>query len=151
MCANAAPGHRRARWARLRRGLPAAWFVRAAWILGYLIGTSTHLIDLVLGGTQVYAAFPLELRLFWISLTVFDPLVVILLVLRNKAGIALGVAVIVSDIAVNWTVYVTTDGQPLFGVINQTAFAILILSTARQLWKWFDERPRSAGCQGSAV
>ncbi|WP_162903748.1 hypothetical protein [Leucobacter sp. wl10] len=44
---------------------------------------------------------------------------------------------IVTDITVNWTVYATIGGNPLFGVINQTLFAALLIITASTLWHWF--------------
>ncbi len=116
--------------------------VWALWIVGYLIGTTTHVADLVVGGAHTYEGFPVGLRMFWMSLTVLDPLIVVLLLLRHRAGIVLGVAVLLIDIAVNWTVYATIGGISLFGVINQTLFAILIVSTARLLWRWFAASPR---------
>jgi len=108
--------------------------IRVVWIVGYLIGTTTHVADLVLGGAETYAGFPSGLRLFWASLTVLDPLIVILLLLRRRLGVVLGVAVIVVDIAVNWTVFATIGGLSLFGVVNQTLFALFVLATARTLW-----------------
>lgn len=107
------------------------------WIVGYLIGTTTHVADLVAGGPQTYEAFPTALRVFWMSLTILDPLIVVLLLFRHRAGIVFGIIVILIDIAVNWTVYATIGGNPLFGVINQTLFAILIVATAQLLWRWF--------------
>ncbi len=125
-----------------RRHLAARVF-RVLWIVGFLIGTSTHVADIVIGGINTYAEFPVALRLFWLSLTVLDSLVVVLLMMRRRSGIVLGLVVILTDISVNWTVYLTIGGNPLFGVINQTAFAILLVSTARPLWRWFTEpRPR---------
>lgn len=114
------------------------------WIVGYLIGTSTHVADLIAGGARTYEGFPVGLRVFWMSLTVLDPLIVVLLLLRHQTGIVLGVAVILIDIAVNWTVYATIGGNPLFGVIKQTLFAILIVATAHLLWRWFTTSPRGA-------
>ncbi|SDY70364.1 hypothetical protein [Herbiconiux ginsengi] len=49
----------------------------------------------------------------------------------------LGIAAIIADIAVNWTVFVMVGGLSLFRVISQSLFAVLILVTARPLWKWF--------------
>lgn len=103
----------------------AARVFRVLWIIGFLIGTSTHVADIVIGGINTYAEFPVALRLFWLSLTVLDPLVVALLMMRRRSGVVLGLVVILTDISVNWSVYLTIGGTPLFGVINQTAFAIL--------------------------
>ena len=114
--------------------------IQVVWVTGYLIGTTTHVVDLIIGGSNTYEAFPLGLRLFWMSLTLLDPLVVVLLMLRRRAGVVLGLAVILADIAVNWTVFVTIGGHSLFGVVNQTAFAIFLVATAGVLWRWL---PRS--------
>lgn len=119
--------------------------ILAAWVIGFLIGTTTHIADLVAGGLQTYAEFPTPLRLFWISLTVLDPITVALLLLRQRTGIVLALIVILTDIAVNWTVFLTIAGNPLFGVVNQTVFAAFLLVTTPTLWRSFrgggDGRP----------
>ncbi|WP_285025359.1 hypothetical protein [Plantibacter sp. ME-Dv--P-122b] len=107
------------------------------WVIGFLIGTTTHTADLILGGLDVYGGFPPGVRLFWVTLTVLDPITAVLIILRRRAGIVLGIAVIVADIAVNWSVFVLLGGLSWFGVINQSLFAVLILATARLLWIWF--------------
>ncbi|MBD8536844.1 hypothetical protein [Plantibacter sp. CFBP 13570] len=107
------------------------------WVIGFLIGTTTHTADLILGGLDVYGGFPPGVRLFWVTLTVLDPITAVLIILRRRAGIVLGIAVIVADIAVNWTVFVLLGGLSWFGVISQSLFAVLILATARPLWIWF--------------
>lgn len=114
--------------------------VRVLWILGYLIGTTTHIIDLALGGVDVYGEFPLGIRLFWVSLTVLDPLIVVLLLSRRRAGVALGAAVILIDIAVNWTVLVSVGGLSPFGPISQTLFAVFVTATTPILWRSFSNR-----------
>lgn len=111
--------------------------MQAIWIIGYSVGTITHTLDLVLGGIDVYSSFPVPLRLFWVLLTVLDPLVVALILLRKRAGVMLGVGVIVLDVGINATVYATIGGLSLFGLQCQTVFGILILTTARPLSRWF--------------
>lgn len=109
----------------------------AVWIVGFLIGTISHILDLAAGGLQTYAEFPAALRLFWVSLAILDPVVVVLLALRRRTGIVLALVVILADIAVNWTVLLTIGGNPLFGVVNQTLFAVTLIGTAPFLWRWF--------------
>lgn len=111
--------------------------ILVVWIAGFLVGTASHVLDLIAGGADTYGGFPPALRAFWLSLTVLDPLTVLLLLLRKRASIVLGLVVILADIAVNWTVYFTIGGNPLFGVVNQTVFAIFLLATAPALWRWF--------------
>jgi len=110
--------------------------IQLVWVAGFLIGTTTHLLDLIAGGIETYGGFPTGLRAYWISLTVLDPLAVLLLLLRRRSGVVLGLAIILSDIAVNWTVFFTIGGHALFGVVNQSLFAIILLATAVPLWRW---------------
>ncbi|MGA1838843.1 hypothetical protein VD659_18140 [Herbiconiux sp. 11R-BC] len=110
---------------------------QVVWVLGFLVGTTTHTADLIVGGLNAYSDFPLGVRLFWVSLTILDPATAALIIFRRRSGIVLGIAVIVADIAVNWTVFAVIGGLPLFGVISQSLFAVLILVTARPLWRWF--------------
>ncbi|MBF4569087.1 hypothetical protein ITJ57_09955 [Plantibacter sp. VKM Ac-2880] len=107
------------------------------WVIGFLIGTTTHTADLIFGGLDVYGGFPPGVRLFWVSLTILDPATAVLIILRRRSGIVLGSAVIIADIAVNWTVFATLGGLSVFGVVNQSLFAVLIAVTARPLWNWF--------------
>ncbi len=112
------------------------------WVVGFLVGTTTHTADLIVGGLNAYSAFPLGVRLFWATLTILDPATAALIIFRRRSGIVLGSAVIIADIAVNWTVFAMVGGLSYFGVINQSLFAVLIFFTARPLWIWFG---RSSG------
>jgi hypothetical protein len=114
--------------------------VRFLWVCGFLVGTITHAADLVVGGSTVYSGFPLGVRLFWVGLTMVDPAVVALVVCRRRSGIVLGGAVIIADIAVNWTVFAVVGGLSVFGVVCQSLFAAIIAVTARPLWLWFPAR-----------
>ncbi|MGK9148468.1 hypothetical protein KXS11_12650 [Plantibacter flavus] len=118
------------------------------WVIGFLVGTTTHTADLILGGLDVYNGFPPGVRLFWVSLTILDPVTAVLIIVRRRSGIVLGSAVILADIAVNWTVFALVGGLSPFGVISQSLFAVLIAVTARPLWIWFG---RSSARQGSNV
>lgn len=111
--------------------------ILVVWTAGFLVGTTSHVLDLIAGGADTYGAFPSALRAFWFSLIILDPLTATFLLLRKRAGIILGVIVILSDIAVNWTVFFTIGGNPLFGAVNQTVFAVFLLTTAPVLWRWF--------------
>ena len=112
------------------------------WVLGFLVGTTTHTADLILGGVNAYSGFPLGVRLFWVTLTILDPVAAALLLFRRRSGIMLGGAVIIADIAVNWTVFAVVGGLSYFGVISQSLFAALIVVTARPLWRWFGQEER---------
>lgn len=115
----------------------AARVARVVWVLGFLVGTVSHVVDLASAGAETYAGYPGPIRLFWLSLTLLDPAVIALVLLRRRAGVMLGVAVMVADVAVNWTVYATIGPPQLFGVLSQTLFALVVLATAHPLWQWF--------------
>ena len=39
---------------------------QVVWVLGFLVGTTTHTADLIVGGVNAYSDFPLGVRLFWV-------------------------------------------------------------------------------------
>ena len=104
-------------------------------MLGFLVGTITHVLDIVFGGMNVYAAFPAGVRIFWVSLVVLDPAVVLLLVLRRRTGVILGVLVMISDVIVNSAVAQATGGLSSFGLVSQIAFGLFVIVTAPLLWR----------------
>ena len=128
-----------------RRALPRG--IRIAqliWIAGFLVGTTTHIADLVFGGSDVYSGYPDAVRLFWVSLTVLDPLAVVLIALRSRAGVPLGVLIMIADVTVNLSVAATVGGLSLFGLVNQSLFCAFVLITARPLWRAFSTRTAPA-------
>ncbi len=46
---------------------------QVVWVIGFLVGTTTHTADLIVGGVNAYSDFPLGVRLFWVSLAFLDP------------------------------------------------------------------------------
>ena len=109
--------------------------VRLIWIVGFLVGTTTHVIDLVVGGADVYAGFPWGVRAYWVSLTVLDPLAVVLTAFRLRAGVVLGVAIIVSDVIHNVVVFAVIGGLGVGGLVMQAAFGVVVVATAPLLWR----------------
>lgn len=128
-----------------RRALPRG--IRIAqliWIAGFLVGTTTHIADLVFGGSDAYFGYPDAVRLFWVSLTVLDPLAVVLIALRSRAGVPLGVLIMIADVTVNLSVAATVGGLSLFGLVNQSLFCAFVLIAARPLWRAFSTRTAPA-------
>ena len=118
--------------------------IQLVWIAGFLARATTHVAELVAGGADTYVEFPGPARAFWISLTALDPLTALLILLRRRSGIVLGLAVILSDIIVNWTILLTIGGHSLFGVVSQSLFAAFLLVTAPALWRWLLPHRRGA-------
>ena len=114
---------------QLSRGIRVIQFV---WIAGFLVGTTTHVADLVIAGADVYPGHAAGLRLFWVSLTLLDPLAAALILLRRRAGIVLGVLIMVADVAVNAAVFAPAGEYG--GLVNQVLFGLFVLLTARPLW-----------------
>ncbi len=105
------------------------------WLIGFAAGTTTHAIDLVLGGRDVYSDFPTLVRCFWVLLTVLDPLIVVLLIRRSRAAAPMAVIVMVADLAVNWSVFFAVGGLSLFGVLAQSLFGAFVFLTAAHVWR----------------
>jgi hypothetical protein len=67
-------------------------------------------------------------KIFWASLTLFDPLAALLLFVRPRAGLALTVAIIVCDVLHNGY-YVARHGQWLATFyVSQVAFCVAVLA-----------------------
>jgi hypothetical protein len=71
------------------------------WTAGFLVGTTTHAITLFTVGWMPQEHAPLWMNLYWTSLAALDPLTVVLLWTRQRYGVWLGIAVMVTDVAVN--------------------------------------------------
>ncbi len=122
------------------------------WVLGFGIGTVSHLVDLASAGTAVYAGFPAPVRAFWVALTLLDPAVIALVLRRQRAGVALGASVMVADVAVNGTMFATTGSLTALGMTTQTIFLLAVALTAPLLWRWFGSTTAAVGptMQGTA-
>jgi hypothetical protein len=52
---------------------------KAIWTLGFMIGTTTHTLDLINYGWLPYDFRPLPWNIYWTSLTFLDPLAAFLI------------------------------------------------------------------------
>ena len=116
--------------------------IRFVWIAGFLVGTTTHVVDLALAGADVYADHAAALRLFWVSLTLLDPVVAVLIALRVRAGIVLGALVMIADVSVNVTVF--APARDYGGLVTQVPFGVFVLLTVWPLWRSFSSPTRAA-------
>jgi hypothetical protein len=114
--------------------LAGATFVHVAIHLQY---------GLLLGALET-EGFPLASRLFWSSLTLLDPLAVLLLFIRPRVGLVLTTAIIVSDVAHNsWIVY-RTGGTSDPKYWAQIGFLVFVLATVRIAWRGASSSARHA-------
>jgi hypothetical protein len=121
----------------------------ALYCLGFGFGGVMHLIDVVSLGPLPYTEDPLVWNVFMTSLAALNPLTVVLLLTRRRAGLALAVALVALILLMNLSLTVkqlleqgTFFHQWLY--LNGT-FSALVLATARRLWR---TAPRPQGAAG---
>ena len=101
----------------------------------FLAGTYTHLAGLLKRGFLA-SPVPLSIGVFWDALTLLDPLTVMLLWWNPKAGIRLGLAIMVADICVNTHTYLAGYwGPPVPNMVPlnlcyQALFGVFLFATA---------------------
>ncbi|MGW8281593.1 hypothetical protein ACWGK7_19145 (plasmid) [Sphingomonas aurantiaca] len=105
-------------------------------VAGFAIGTVTHTLHLVNVGWIVFDDAPIWMNVYWTALTALDPLAAVLLICRRPIGLALGAAIILSDVGINcYALYGV--GLP-FGFLPlqlQTLFCGFLLGAAGFLWR----------------
>ena len=103
--------------------------------VGFLVGTYTHARGILSHGLLA-APVPPAIGVYWDTLTLVDPLAVVLLWWRSRAGLWLAVAIMASDLAVNTWVYVAgyfgppTAGMVPLSLFEQAMFGLLVFITA---------------------
>lgn len=126
---------------RLRRAWAALpWWagcVLAVYLIGFADGTAAHARDLARAGFGAYSGFPqVPLRVFFTSLVLLDPLVVVLAALVLPAGIWLAAVVMVLDVAANaagnWSRIQHDPAWPFTqaGLLLIIVFGAFVLATA---------------------
>jgi hypothetical protein len=94
-----------------------------------------------------YGGLPLVVCFFWTALTFIDPLAAILLMTRPMLGLALTVAIIVSDVVINSWVGLTY-GFDIASFLAQALFLIFVIWTVPIAWRAelgvrFGQQPRA--------
>ena len=124
-------------WAPAPRAVRAV-ALGAVVVLGY--GTVVHVVQLVAAGFDPYPEQPTWLRLYFVGLTVLDPLAAVLIARARRSGVVLAVAVLVTDAAANaWADHVVDDVGGLtagrVGLAVITLLALVLVLTAPRLWQ----------------
>jgi hypothetical protein len=113
------------------------------WVCAFVVGTVSHVLDIVQGGWLPYSRYALGLNLFWTALTFVDPLAALLLVYRRRAGVYVALSIISIDVAVNAAVglgeFVKSGHFTFWGLSTQVPVGVFMWITAPILWR-SDER-----------
>ena len=105
------------------------------WMTGFLIGTTTHALDIFHGGWLPYDFRPLPFNIYWTSLVLLDPLAAILVWLRERWGVVLGIAIMASNVLVNgYTAFIAGYDDFYFSLALQSAFAAFVFFAAWAHW-----------------
>jgi hypothetical protein len=123
----------RVRW-RERWGTLPMWArcVLVAYAAGFTDGTGAHVRDLTRGGLYAYGFAPAAVQVFFVSLVLLDPLVVVLIVRVCRGGVWLAGSVMAADIAANW--FVSRESlslllSPVAGLLEITVFGLFVLTS----------------------
>ncbi|RKR86152.1 hypothetical protein BDK92_0374 [Micromonospora pisi] len=107
----------------------------------FAYGTVVHLFQLASGGARPYPDVPTWLAVYFVSLTLFDPLAAGLLAARRAEGLSLGCAVLVTDAVANgYANYVldpavgVTVGRIGQAVITVLAVVLVVLTPRLRPW-----------------
>ncbi|MBX7481862.1 hypothetical protein [Qipengyuania qiaonensis] len=108
--------------------------VKVLWSAGFIIGTATHTLDLINYGWLPYEFRPLPFNIYWTSLTLLDPLAALLIWVRESWGIALGIAIMASNVLVNGYTLLIGYDEFFIPLLMQSAFAAFVFFVAWRHW-----------------
>lgn len=125
------------RWQNAPRPVRAA---ATAVVVVLTYGTVVHLVQLLSSGLDQYPELPGWLRIYFVALTILDPLAAVLLAWRTRAGVVLAVMVLVSDAVSNgWANYVLDPaGGVTLGRVGQAVITMLAIGACAfgpHLWR----------------
>ena len=124
------------------------WHGEPAWLRATVLvfvgllayGTVVHMAQLLASDGHPYPNVPGWLGAYVIALTLLDPLAAVLLARRHRSGVALTVAVLVTDAVANALANYAYDATPgvTVGRIGQAVIiclAFAALATAPAMWR----------------
>ncbi|MFI9388275.1 hypothetical protein [Kutzneria sp. NPDC052558] len=111
---------------------------RVVYVVGFLVGTATHTVDLLAGG---YSWAPMPLAVFFTALVVIDPLTAVLVALGKSWGVTVAFAAIALDLLANW--YVNWPRLP--AALLHPTWLLLNLFSLFVLATWWPLRRRLSG------
>jgi hypothetical protein len=133
---------------------PGVRVLFAVYAVCFLGAGLNHAHDIWQGGLFPYRDAPPLLNAYWTSLTVLDPLAVLLLYRRPRAGMVLAVLIMVSDVALNsYAVYVLDESVWWRAAVTlqvQTLFLGFVAGSVPFAWRRVGSPPPAkAGGEGA--
>jgi hypothetical protein len=122
--------------------LSIALSIRVFFVLCLAGATYNHLVTLIDHGWQAYKEVPEGIKFYWNALTLFDPLAIILLVLKPRIGLLLLLVIMFSDVGINAAVVMVYGGVDA-RFVEQALFLLIVLLTMPIVWR--ESEPISAG------
>ncbi|MFB7666314.1 hypothetical protein ACFC1R_20560 [Kitasatospora sp. NPDC056138] len=123
------------------------------YLIGFLEGAGAHFLDLIRGGIHVYASFaPVPLQVFFVSLAVLDPLVVVLVGLVSPVGVRLACGVMTLDAVTNWIVnWPQLRENPAWllrpvGLLPITLFGLFVIASSGPVLRAMTGTTERLGC-----
>lgn len=118
----------------------------AVYLAAFAVAAFFHLSDIVRWGWLPYDHAPRWINVFWTSLTLFDPLVIALLVTgRRRLGLSLAALVMIADVAVNsYAFFVLDFSASPASLLLQCAFLGFVTGSLPFLWPERAAKPRKA-------
>jgi hypothetical protein len=112
--------------------------VLSVYVGAFAIATACHVLDIARGGWLPYRAHALGLNVFWTALTALDPLAILLLIYRRRAGVCLALLIISVDVAVNLVVglreFIQSGRFTFWGLYTQIPVGVFMWVTAPLVW-----------------
>ena len=118
------------------RGNDVPVIAKLIWTAGFLIGATTHTLDIWNYGWLPYEFRPLPFNLYWTVLVFLDPLAALLIWVRQRWGIVLGCVIMGSNVLVNgYTAFIAGYEEFYFSLGLQAAFAGFVFFLAWRHWR----------------
>ncbi len=119
----------------------SAQLLRAVYAICLAGAALNHARDIWNGGWLPYSEAPPAMNFYWTALALLDPLAVMFLYWRPRAGLALTLLIIVSDVSVNsYAVYGLgyRDSYAMASLQLQSIFLGFVLGSFLYLWRSFE-------------
>ncbi|MFW6029704.1 MAG: hypothetical protein ACOCRO_05560 [Halanaerobiales bacterium] len=112
------------------------------YIISFLIGTSTHIIDIINFGFLGYETNEI-INIYWTSLVFLDPIAILLLITLPFLGLIISTFIMITDVGINLSIsiyyLIKYDNKISYKIYLQVVFLIFLLFTIGYCWEKIKE------------